>query len=108
MNMNNSPTLQDLRALTAAADDLAGHHVLWVDDQGEVFLSVLPSQFSPNGFQDSKPSMRIRYETSDRGKGYVGPGAAADLQLMQREYDSLVREWADLKPGSGVQYVDRF
>lgn len=106
MNLNNNPTLAQLQALTHQADDQAGHHILWVDQQGDVRLSLLPEELSPNGFEDSQPSMRLRYETSVQGNGYVGPEAAADIQVMTRLVKSLVKEWAGLKPSGRSQYVD--
>lgn len=105
MNLNDHPTLAQLQTLIAAADDDAGNHILWVDAQGEVRLSVLAGQ-SPNGFEDTHPSMRLRYETCDQGNGYVGPEAANDVPMMSRYFTSLIAEWRDRRMDGRVEYVD--
>lgn len=106
MNLNNSPTLEQLQELTRVADDRAGHHILWVNASGDVRLTRLPQELSPNGFEDSQPKLRIRYETFNVGCGYVGPEAADDVRTMQRLFSSLVKEWAGLKPSDDAEYVD--
>lgn len=106
MNLNTSPTITQLQALTHEANDAAGNHILWVDQKGEVHLTLVPEELSPNGFEDSQPSMRLRNETCGQGNGYVGEEAAADVSLMTRLFKSLVKEWADLKPSAQSQYVD--
>lgn len=108
MNLNSAPTLAQLQVLTLQADDEAGNHILWVDKQGEVHLSLVPAHLSPNGFEDSQPTMCMRYETAGRGNGYVGPEAAKNTELMSRMLVSLNREWADLGPSARVHYVDSF
>lgn len=106
MNLNTNPILAQLQALTQQADDEAGHHILWVDQKGEVHLSLIPEDMTPNGFEDSRPSMRLRYETCGQGNGYVGLEAAADVSMMSRLLTSLTREWSKLNPSGRVQYVD--
>lgn len=53
MNLNTNPILAQLQALTQQADDEAGNHILWVDQKGEVHLSLIPEDMTPNGFEDS-------------------------------------------------------
>ena len=106
MNLEDQPTLEQLQAIIAAADDVAGHHVLWVDTRGSVHLSLLPEGLGPIGFEESNKSMCLRYETCDPGNGYVGIEAANDLELMERLYSSLLREWPNRLSGGRVEYVD--
>ena len=89
MNINNSPSIAELKALISCADDEAGHHVLWVDALGEVHLTTLPADMTPVGFEASQPSMRARFGTFDQGNDYVGPGAAADEAWMNSLYVKL-------------------
>src|SRR5262245_45076762 len=42
MNLNASPTTEQLQQLLAQHDDRAGDHILWVDDKGDVHLSQTP------------------------------------------------------------------
>jgi len=39
MNLNNNPSIEELRILFSEADDFSGHHVLWVDNASEVSIS---------------------------------------------------------------------
>lgn len=61
MNMNKSPTKEQLRALISACNDTAGHHVLWVSKNGNVFINTVPDDLSPAGFEYLKPEMQMRY-----------------------------------------------
>lgn len=106
MNLNSNPTIADQCALFAAANDSAGHHVLWVDNLGEVHLSCIPTGLSPAGFERSQQSMKVRYETFQVGNGYVGQAAAADLSFMGRIFSSLQEHWPSA--ATGVDYVDHF
>lgn len=72
MNMNKNPTVEELRALVRACDDLASHHVLWVEKNGDVHLSEVPKDRTPVGFQEDLPDMQLRYETFEAGNDYVG------------------------------------
>ncbi len=106
MNLNVGPTLVQLQILIANGNDDDGHHILWVDNLGKVHLSLLPAHLTPNGFQDTTLSMRVRYETSDQGNGYVGPTASKDTEYVTRLFNSLVSTWKGLTPGGRVEYVD--
>lgn len=106
MNLNNQPTLSELQAIFTTTNDNEGNHILWVDKQGEVYLSLIPDHLSPNGFEDATPSMRLRYETFGQANGYVGPKAADDVVSMTRQHASLIVEWKRLPPNERVGYID--
>lgn len=106
INLNNDPTVDQLQSLFLESNDDAGSHILWVNQDGDVLLSLLPEDLSPNCFQDSQPSLRLRYETFVQGNGYVGPGAAADINVMTQIFESLTKEWENLKPAGRSRYVD--
>jgi hypothetical protein len=75
MNLNDNPTLEQFRALLRLHDDLAGHHVLWVRKDGEVMLTCLPkndNERKPPTYEHH--DMKIRYDTFQRARGYVGEG----------------------------------
>lgn len=108
MKLTSNPTVDDLRALFSQADDSQGHHVLWVSGAGDVHLTCLPDDIGPIGFEQSEPSMKLRYETFQQGNDYVGAEAATDDVLMGRLFDSLVKEWpAPFVPGK-VRYIDYY
>ena len=106
MNLNNNPTLDELRVIFAAADDAAGHHALWIDTAGDVHLSMIPPELTPLGFEQVTPSMKVRCETYTAGGGYVGPAAAADNKFMGDTFRRLVNSWAPPFPVGRAKYVD--
>jgi len=61
VNMYDSPSIDELKALIALCDDNAGHHILWVSKSGEVNLSTVPDNLGPLGFEQATPDMQIRY-----------------------------------------------
>src|SRR5947208_2164588 len=67
MNMEQNPTLAQLRTLIAACNDRAAHHVLWVAKNGEVHLSPVPEDTTPVGFAEAEPEMQLRWETFQAG-----------------------------------------
>src|SRR5262249_27371091 len=80
MNLNDNPTLEQFRELLRQHDDRAGHHVLWVREDGEVMLTCLPKgEDDPRKLPTYEHRhMRIRYDTFARGRGYVGEAGAAE------------------------------
>jgi len=102
MNLNNAPTKEQLSSLLAAADDEAGHHILWVDTGGEVHLTLLDDSVSLTEFSSAYPTVRIRFEAFCAGNGYVGADAAEDEAHVSRYFHWLQQEWAgaaDAPPG---------
>ena len=106
MNMNHSPTADELKHLFAAADDEAGNPSLWIDKSGNVRLSVISEELTPVGFEDDTPSMQVRVETYGEGLGYVGPSAAEDDKFIGNTFKRLVKAWKPPFPPSNSKYVD--
>jgi hypothetical protein len=105
MNLNSPPTQEQLRQLLAQGDDRSGHHVLWVDDAGEVHLSRV-SSLSVADFEKSHPNARLRFAAFWKGNDYVGPKAAADEEWVAELLASLVREWENARRRDAVVAVD--
>lgn len=103
MNLNNSPTTQDLATLLAACNDSAGHHVLWVSNTGDVYINLMTT-LSPVGFQAATPSMAMRHETFNQGKDYVGQSAANDAKYVTSLLNTLTTEWPKYN-GHSVHYI---
>ncbi|UEP39989.1 hypothetical protein [Burkholderia sp. B21-005] len=108
MNLNKSPSIDQLRTVFAAADDEQGHHVLWVDKAGQVHLSTLPEELTPIGLEDSNPTMLMRYPTFEQGAGYVGAEAALDDELMKDVYATLLRYWKGDHIAGEVTFMDGY
>jgi hypothetical protein len=108
MNLDNHPTVEELRDLLRRCDDRAGHHVLWVAKNGDVHVSRVPKGKMPVGFQEVEPEMQLRYETFEAGNEYVGPEAAEDESWVKQLFDALVKEWPKAKGKTTVECVDPF
>ncbi|CNK96636.1 MULTISPECIES: hypothetical protein [Yersinia] len=103
MNLNNNPTEQELSGLIAVCDDKAGNHILWVSKAGDVEIALLINQ-GPIAFEESTPSMAMRYETFQQGNDYVGKDAAGDTTHVSRLFNDLINEWGKYS-GKGVTYI---
>lgn len=108
MNMENNPTIGQLRDLIRGCDDRAGHHVLWVARNGDVYLSTLSDDQSPASFQENQADMQLRFETFQAGNEYVGPDAAEDDEWIEQLYEALVADWPKAKEQPVVEYIDQF
>lgn len=108
MNLDNNPTIEELRELIKRCDDQAGHHVLWVTKNGDVHVSRFPKDKPPIGFEEAEPEMQLRYETFEAGNEYVGPEAAEDESWLKELFDALVNEWPNAKGKPTVEFVDQF
>lgn len=108
MNLNQHPTIEELRELIRACDDLAGHHVLWVAKNGDVHVSRVPKDKRPVGFEETHPDMQLRCETFEAGNEYVGPDAAQDGDWIAQLFDTLTREWPRAKSKPEVEYIGQF
>lgn len=107
MNLNQSPTKEQLRALLAAADDEAGHHILWVDTSGHVNLTLLDDSIVLPDFAQAYPTVRLRFEAFCIGNDYVGKEAANDDQHVNRYYNWLLEAWASAEGARpGEIFVD--
>jgi hypothetical protein len=61
MNLNNSPTVADIRDMLRHADDGEGHHILWADTDGEVHNESNPGTTgSSERSRDSQSSLKLR------------------------------------------------
>lgn len=106
MNMNTSPTVDQLRILFGEADDGVGHHSLWIDKAGDVHLSLIPQELSPVGFEAETPTMQVRFETLNAGGSYVGPDAAADDKYIAGTFRRLVMGWTPPFKAGRIKFVE--
>lgn len=94
MNLNN-PNKDKLIQLIAAQNDSEGHHILWVDNLGDVHCEVLPSDLTPAGWDKKmEGNFKFRMESYVRGNGYVGPEASRDDDWMSLLYSKLLEKWS--------------
>jgi hypothetical protein len=94
MNLNQTPSKDQLKALFAAANDDAGHHILWVDTNGQVHMTLLDDSVVLTEFSSAYPNVRLRFEALCIGNGYVGQEAADDDSHVNRYFSWLCEEWA--------------
>ena len=106
MNLNDNPSLDELKEMFASCNDDAGHHVLWIDKFGEVNLSVIPKDLTPAAFQKETTQMQIRYEAFIQGSKYVGISASKDQGFMEKIYDNIRKNWASVEKKVVVVNID--
>jgi hypothetical protein len=108
MNLTRELDTDALRTLLSEQDDLAGDHLLWVDRDGEVRLSLLKRGQSPADFERQHPEMQLRFEVFQRGNEYVGPDAAQDEAWIEELSRRLYDEWRQSQGEVTVAHVSGF
>jgi hypothetical protein len=105
MNLKQNPTKEQLRALIANQVDSAGHHMIWVSVDGDVFVDTVPQGLTPIGYAKSLDGkIQFRLETLVARNDYVGPKAAKDEVWIDRLFAGLLSNYE-----RGVEgYVDTF
>jgi len=94
MNINDNPTQDQLRKLLANCNDMAGHHIVWVDRAGTVQISLLPPDLTPAMWSERLGhDLKFRLETLGCGNGYVGLAASQDEQWVGDLFRWLQRSW---------------
>lgn len=94
MNLTQNPTPNQLKQLLMACDDGVAHHIPWVDNDGNVYITPLPDDSTPPGFEDANQrKMKFRLETLCMGCGYVGPDAAKDQEWVNELFEKFTRHW---------------
>ena len=99
MNLNNNPTMDELRDLLRPCDDRAAHHVLWVDRGGEAHVTPMektwpaPRKPGPDVLADAL----VYFEPFWSGNGYVGPEGADGDEWIPEAFNWLMRDWAVAK-----------
>lgn len=99
MNLNNNPTKEQLADLLRPLDDLAAHHVLWVDRGGEVHVTPMPktSRRPPPPPPEVLDNALVYFEPLWATKGYVGPEGAGNDEWLTDALGMLLRDWAVAK-----------
>jgi len=94
MNLASNSSRNQLVSLLSQCNDAATHHLLWVSQNGEVYIEPLPGGVSAAVFAHNHAAkMKFRLELFQRGSGYVGPAAAQDTIWVDRLYQALTRFW---------------
>lgn len=88
-------TLDQLCDLIRSGDD-THHNQIRIKDNGDIFLS---RDVGPKNLD----GIRGRFETFVAGHGYVGPGAADDLNFMKRIF-AAIQDWTE----APCLYIDVF
>lgn len=104
MNLNNNPTLDDLRDLLRPCEDRASH-ILWVARTGEVRIDPIPGGDVP-GFVRGHAELKMWLRVFEPGHDYVGPGAAEDIGWVEDVFFALGREWPKARGRSAVMAVE--
>jgi hypothetical protein len=101
-------TIEKLRSMLAAADDNAGHHILWIDTEGNVALA---GPFSPESderaswLEENEKHIALRHETLCQGLGDCGPEFAADSKAVTKLFNFIADSWTHWTPRSPLNRV---
>lgn len=94
MNMNTSPSLDQLKSLITQCDDSRAGHLLYAKSDGEVrILRFIDDSYVAGWIDDNPDDIRIRFEFYPRGQGYVGNRALGRTGWVERIYTALVDRW---------------
>jgi hypothetical protein len=104
MNLNNNPTMDQLRDLLRACDDRAGRHIMWADRAGEVRVTPIPSEVTD--FVRSQTDLRMWLRVFVSGQNYVGPAAAEDTGWVEDLYLALRKNWPKAQARNAVTAVE--
>jgi hypothetical protein len=107
MNLNKQPTIDELSQLFAARKDSLDNHILWVCQEGEVYIDPLASGVPEEEFINNHPNMRTRLLMYRRGHGWVGKKAAADKKFMSDVLQTLHDAWHTAERQAEVRVVER-
>ena len=94
MNLAHYPTTAQLRGLIASCDDEEGNHVLWVDHNGRVHVSLVPDEL-PAADLDNPEMIRFRFDVWLQGHADVGLAAAEDEAWIEEQFENLKWAWQE-------------
>lgn len=97
MNLDQNPTVDQLKDLLRSHSDRGGHHVIWVTRGGDVRITTTPRGPIPGWDQPALPDAQLRFETSPGGYGYVGEEAADNPDWPPELLGLLLSEWQRAK-----------
>lgn len=108
MNLDQNPTVDQLKDLLRPHDDRAGHHILWVTRGGDVRLTLVPKGRPPGVNEPELPDAQLRFATFPITYGYVGPEAADDDDWLPRLLGYLSGLWQRSKGRPEVVHFSEF
>lgn len=95
MNANIATMVNaDLAELLVTGNDNLGHHILWANHDGDVFLSCIGFDSPAQWAKKNKDVIKFRYEAFACGNGYCGVEAANDLLYVEQTLRRLKQDWA--------------
>lgn len=94
MNLNDNPTVDQLRDLLRPWNHRTAHHVLWVDRGGEVHVTPMEKKTRrpPPPPPEVLDNALVYFEPFWAGNGYVGPDVSDEW--VTDALDQLRHEWA--------------
>ncbi len=96
MNLRSGSSEEEFKQLLSNCNDDAGHHLLWVDNNGDVNITQLPKDLSPAGFETAHAAnIRFRLESFQKGNKYVGPSAAEDDKWVKKLFSKINELWQE-------------
>lgn len=115
MNLNNNPTIEELRTYISQFNDQTHSHALWVDVKGEVNCHIYPSSETQQELSDKnepadhnewmdQPNVQFILESFGCGMDYMGSNAAQDEEWVSILFRTLTENWRKKSRG----YIGNF
>lgn len=92
-NLREKTCVGDVQAILGLCDDDGSDHFIWVDNDGNVFMEEIQIVNYPSWYAKNKSKMLFRFETWNRGNGYVGQEAMCDDDWCNRILNALRENW---------------
>ncbi|GAA5497028.1 hypothetical protein Rhal01_03216 [Rubritalea halochordaticola] len=105
MNARNL-TKEGVKSLLEIQHDDRGDHMLWVANNGDIHIDLIPEELSPLDYHEKiEQSLKFRLEVFPCGNQIVGPLAAKDDEWIGKLYKILINNWnADKRGILSVRY----
>lgn len=99
MNLDYSPTLDQLCQLVASVDDNQDSHILFVTKNGDVHLSPFRADTAVGADYANEEELQFVLDTFMIAEGYMGREATQDPEWMDELFSELIVHWEDKTTG---------
>lgn len=105
MNLNDNPSMNQLKNILASCDDQAGKHFVWVSHEGNVSIDLIPHDISFGEYLETiNNHLQFRFPCYIQGNGYVGVDAANTNIWVSTLFNDLLHHWSNNSSGFQDSY----
>jgi hypothetical protein len=94
MNLNNEPTIEELKELISNCDDENNNHIIWVAKKGTVHIYPTTLSNPTRVFENENgKTLQFWIGVYFKGDNYFGIEASNDSKYIQELLDNLIKNW---------------